>query len=118
MFTWPLPPEDSVPLNAADGATLDPGERVTFTFTSTQAGATMMVPVIAASKFPQARYEVQLDGSTVYGPAPVPPTDVDDLAATFHPARQAQQQIEIVVSNLSSSTTRVCTAQAIGWEVI
>jgi len=44
-----------------------------------QNSAEFRVGTVAISKRPDSEYVVRMDGETVFGPAPIPPTDIDDL---------------------------------------
>lgn len=116
MNCIPEPAADAIPVN--DPATTDvgPGQRATFTFTAaTRTNNGFYLPVLAASKRSQTSYEVKLDGVNIYGPAAVPPTDIDDTAICFLPAFEFSQKIEVVIINMGDST-REYTVQPIGFK--
>jgi len=55
----------------------------------------------------------------VFGPAPIPPTDIDDLQVTFTPALGFSQSMEVIVRNLSATTgERDYSIQPVGYEVM
>jgi len=107
----------AVPFNEPVAARVDPGEKLTASFSPIQNVATFAVPIVAASKHKDSTYEVRMDGEQVFGPAPVPPTDVDDLQQTFLPEREFERSMTVVCRNLSGSTTRRYVVQPVGWEV-
>jgi len=113
----PEPAADDVPYNDPITRTVDPGEQLTVEFSPTQQVTQFILPLLAISKHPASSYEAWMDGKRVYGPAPVPPTDIDDLGATFIPAHRFSSSLTIYVRNLSDATTRQYTIQPIGWEV-
>lgn len=113
----PEPSANDVPYNDPITRILDPGQQLTVTFEPTQQVTQFILPILAISKHPESSYEAWMDGKRVYGPAPVPPTDIDDLAATFIPARRFSSSLTVYVRNLSDTTTRRYTIQPLGWEV-
>lgn len=110
------PPEDAVAFNEPLQTTIPGSSEGTFTFSPTQAGATFYLPVLAATKRDNTTYEVRLDGNNVFGPAAIPPTDLDDLATTFMPPQTFGQELLVIITNTSGSG-RTYTVQPIGWEV-
>lgn len=116
-MTQPAAEEGDVPFNEPATVVLGPNEQGTVTFESSQRGSTFYLPLLAVSKRPSSTYEVRMDnGRTVFGPAAIPPTDVDDLAQTFHPCLQFTDKMQVIVSNLSGSTTRTYHVQPVGFE--
>ncbi|GGM26826.1 hypothetical protein [Haloarcula argentinensis] len=113
----PEPTANDVPYNDPITRLLDAGEQMAVTFSPTKQVTQFILPILAISKHPESSYEAWMDGERVYGPAPVPPTDIDDLAATFIPARRFSSSLTIYVRNLSETTTRRYTVQPLGWEV-
>lgn len=102
--------------NEAVAITLSPGQRGTVTFEPEGRVSDYYLPTLAVSKHPNSTYKVETDGTTEYGPAPVPPTDVDDDSDTFRPPETFADEAVIVIENLDSSTTRTYFVQAVGWE--
>ncbi|WP_225334914.1 hypothetical protein [Halomicrobium urmianum] len=113
----PEPPDGAAPYNDPISRRLDPGEKLTVTFSPKQRVTEFTLPILAISKYRNSSYEVWMDEEPVYGPAPIPPTDVDDMTPTFIPARTFQSRMKIIVRNLDDSTTRRYSIQPIGWEV-
>ncbi|MHB9287365.1 hypothetical protein ACKVMT_10045 [Halobacteriales archaeon Cl-PHB] len=110
-------PADAVPFNEPVSARVDAGKKLTATFEPVHNNARFAVPILAASKHAEATYEVRMDDEPVYGPAPIPPTDIDDLVQTFMPPREFTRSLTVICRNVSSSTTRRFTVQPVGWEV-
>ncbi|QCP90395.1 hypothetical protein [Haloarcula marismortui] len=113
----PQPAADDVPYNDPISRSLDPGSQLTVTFEPTKQVTEFVLPILAVSKHPNSSYEVWQDGEKIYGPAPIPPTDIDDLTATWLPARRFSSKLRIIVRNLGDTTTRTYSIQPIGWEV-
>jgi len=112
------PEADDVAYNQAVSASVDPGKKLIARFTTEQTAANFHLPVLLASKYSEMSYEVKLDGATEYGPAPVPPSDVDDSGGVqFAPPKEFQQTLKVIVRNLSN-TTRFVIVQPQGWEEI
>lgn len=109
-------PGNAVSFNETVSRVLDPGQQLTAEFTPKQRTATFHLPVLAVSKFPDSTYRVKTDGTTVFGTAPIPPTDVDDLDVTFIPPKEFTGSLEVQVTNAGANTRRY-HVQALGWEV-
>jgi hypothetical protein len=105
---------DAAPVLDAVVDELEPGERLVVT-SEPDGGETVHVDCVAASKFRGLTYEVRTDGTTRYGQAGIPPTDVDDLTQTFVPALEFDRELKTIVRN-PSTTTRVVAVQVRGWE--
>ncbi|WP_136688320.1 hypothetical protein [Halorhabdus amylolytica] len=114
----PCPGSSDAPYNETETAVLDEGEKMTAVFEPEGASTTAMLPIVAASKYAGATYEILLDGETRYGPASVPPTDIDNLEVTFIPSYQWNERIEVIVRNVSAGDARMTTVQVIGWEEV
>lgn len=109
--------EGDIPFNSPVTEQVDPGKALTATYRPEQRTGTFRLPILAASKAPESTYTVWLDDEQVYGPAAVPPTDVDDLQPTFFPPYRFENKLQMEIANVSSSTTRTYTIQPVGWEV-
>lgn len=114
----PCPEPVDRPYNVTETRTLDQGEKLTATFTPEGATTDARLPIVAMSKYPGATYEIKIDEETWYGPASVPPTDIDDSTVTFIPAYQWNKEVECIVRNVSAGNGRETTVQIIGWEEI
>ena len=117
MNVVPEPAKDDIPFNDPISRQLQGGQKLVVEFNPTQRVTEFVLPVLAMSKHPESSYEVWLDGQQVYGPAPIPPTDIDDLTVTFLPAKRFAEKMRVIVRNLSDSTLRSYSVQPIGWEV-
>lgn len=111
----PQPTADAIPINEPASVELDPGERGTVTYDPEKRVSSLVVPIIAASKYRGCIYEVRADADTVYGPARIPPTDIDDLQVCFIPALRFSESLTVQVTNLAEQT-RTVNIQPIGWE--
>lgn len=119
MGIVPAPDEDDIPVNEPLSADVGGQQKATFEFEVTQNVSKVMIPIVAATKFDQSSYKVKIDGRTIYGPKEVPPTELDDKAVCFLPARSFSQKLTVVVHNLraSGSAARTYHVQPIGYEV-
>lgn len=108
-----MPEADWIPVNEASGTSVPAGSRADFTFTPDASG--MQVDVVAASKYRGLTYELRVDGDQRFGPAPIPPTDVDDLVTTHNPRMPVDREVIITVRN-PSDTDRFVAAQVRGVE--
>lgn len=117
MNVVPEPAPDDIPYNDPISRQLDGGQKLVVEFDPTQRVTEFVLPVLAMSKHPKSSYEVWLDDEQVYGPAPIPPTDIDDLTVTFLPAKRFQNSMRVIVRNLSTNTPRSYSVQPVGWEV-
>lgn len=114
----PCPNPSDRPYNVTETKVLDQGERMTATFTPEGATTDARMPIVAMSKYPGATYEVQIDDETRYGPASVPPTDIDDMTVTFIPAYRWNKKVKCIIRNVSGGNGRETTAQILGWEEV
>lgn len=112
---YPEPTPDATPINKPATVTLQPDERGTITFSPKKRVSELVLPIIAMSKHPSCIYEVRTDGDAVYGPASIPPTDIDDLQVCFLPALRFSETLTIEVSNVGSATRQI-NVQPVGWE--
>lgn len=112
---YPQPSPQATPINKPATVTLDPGEKGTVEYTPKNRVSELVLPIIAISKYANCVYEVRTDGDPQYGPAKIPPTDVDDLQVCFLPALRFVDSLTIEVSNLGSAT-RDIHVQPVGWE--
>lgn len=113
-----IPPPDptDIPINETASIRLEGNQKATATFTASQrTNDGFVLPIVAASKWSDSSYTVKLDGDIVYGPASIPPTDIDDLEVCFLPAFEFDQEIEVEVANLSTDT-RTYHIQPVGYE--
>lgn len=108
-----MPDGNWFPVNEADGAEIPAGSRAEFAFTPDASG--MHVDAVAASKYTGLTYEVTVDDTNRFGPAPVPPTDIDDMVTTHNPRMEVSQKLVITVRN-PSDLDRYVAAQVRGAE--
>jgi len=113
----PKPSEYATPVNEPVTAAIPAGQRATFIFEPTNRTTPgFVVPTVAASKLPDSAYTVRFDEQTKFGPAPAPPTDVNDVGVTFLPAFEFEETLEVIVENLADTGTRTYTVQPVGYE--
>lgn len=108
-----MPEGDWIPVNEATGAEIPAGNRAKFRFEPDASG--MHVDSVAASKFAGLTYEVTVDGDQRFGPAPIPPTDIDDMVTTHNPRMSVDRELVITVRN-PSAADRTVAAQVRGVE--
>ena len=115
----PEPTEQDRPFAETASVDLASGEEITLTYQPVSNDAEFRVGTVAISKREDTEYVLRMDDEVVFGPAPVPPTDVDDLQVTFTPALGFSQSLEVIVRNLSATTgERSYAIQPLGYEVM
>ena len=110
-----FPPDDATPLATPKTVRLDGGEEATITWTPERSGTTFYLQVLAASKASESTYRIKADGSVIYGPAAIPPTDIDDLVPVWNPAHEFTTSLELRIQNVGTGT-RTYHAQPVGYE--
>ena len=113
----PEPEPEDVAFNEPVTVDLDPAQRATVTFTPEQSGSTFYLHTLAVSKVEGTIYEVRDDDTEMYGPASVPPTDIDDLTVCWRPAKQFSRSLEVVIVN-NSESEQTYHVQPVGHESI
>ena len=114
----PCPDSSDLPYNNAETATIDEGQKLVARFVPEGATTDARLPIAAARYHPGCTYEIRIDGETRYGPATIPPTDIDDLDVTFIPAYQWGDSVEIIIRNVSGGSQLAVAAQIVGWEEV
>lgn len=109
------PDENAVPVNEPVTVTLNSGEEASVTFSPIKQVSEHVVITLAVSKSADTTYTIEMDGTAVFGPASIPPTDIDDSVQTFMPPRDFSQHCKVKISNLGSSTTTY-HVQLVGFE--
>ncbi|MFC7140022.1 hypothetical protein ACFQMA_09270 [Halosimplex aquaticum] len=117
MQVVPEPDEGDIPINEALTRMVTGGSKLIATFKPEQQTTTFRLPSLGISKHPSTTYEVRADGNNVYGPAPIPPTDVDDLVTTWCPALTFQRKLQVIVRNVGDQD-RYYTIQPVGYEEV
>lgn len=114
----PLPDDGAVPIHATERVTLGPQEKGEIVVEPDNQSSTHFVPVVAVSKRSNATYTVEVDETTRYGEnTHTPPTDPDDLTATFLRALEMEREIVITVRDVrTSGAERNFDAHILGWE--
>jgi hypothetical protein len=115
MKVVPEPTAEDTPVNEPATVRLQGGEKATVEFETVQSTSDLVLPIVAISKHPESVYTVESDGTRRYGPADIPPTDIDDLQVCFVPALRFESTLTVEISNLGS-TARDYNIQPIGYE--
>jgi len=115
----PEPEPTDRPFAETASVSLASGEEVTLEYQPVSNDTMFRVGTVAVSKRADTEYVVRMDDEVVFGPAPIPPTDIDDLQVTFTPALGFSQSMEVIVRNLSATTgERDYSIQPVGYEVM
>ena len=114
----PLPDQGAVPIHETAKVDLRPGEKVKIRVQPDNQGATHWIPVVAISKRPGATYTVEADDTERFGPdSPVPPTDPDDLNATFLRALRMDRELVVTIKDVrETGNVREYELHVLGWE--
>jgi hypothetical protein len=113
----PSPEPDARPFNEPASVTLDPGQKATVRFTPEQRVTEFTLPILAISKARNTLYQARIDDTIRFGPAPAPPTDIDDMGVTFLPALSFSQSLEVEITRVSAAAgTQTYFIQPVGWE--
>jgi hypothetical protein len=96
---------DWIPVNKLEGTELKAGQKATFRFQPDASG--MQVDMVAASKHAGLTYEIKVDSDQRFGPAPAPPTDIDDMNTTHNPRMPVERELALIVRNPSSQDRNV-----------
>ncbi len=118
MLYTPLPSDEAVPIHATAKVDLDPGQKGIIEVKPENQTSVHQVPVVAISKRSDATYTVEVDGTKRFGPdAPAPPTDPDDLQATFLRALEMENNITVTVRDTrTTGASREYEMHVIGYE--
>lgn len=111
----PEPEPQDTPFNEPYTVTLQGGQRATIEFTPEESGTVFYLATCAISKETQTTYEIQQDQTPMYGPSYIPPTDIDDLVATWTPAKTFRTSLTVIISN-TGTTERTYHIQPVGYE--
>jgi hypothetical protein len=113
----PCPTGDDRAINEPATVSLSPGEQGTVTFTPSQRVTDVRLPVVAVSKAPYTIYQMDVDEATTYGPARIPPTDIDDLQTCFVPALRMRRSLVVRLTRTSAAgNSQTYHIQPVGWE--
>ncbi|UWG46577.1 hypothetical protein HSRCO_0278 [Halanaeroarchaeum sp. HSR-CO] len=115
MITSRFPPDDATSVTKPQSATLDGNQKATMTWERERSGTTFYLPMLAASKEGDTTYEVKMDGSTIFGPAAIPPTDIDDKVAIWDPPKTFDSKLTVIIRNLGTAS-RTYHVQPVGFE--
>ena len=117
MLYTPLPGDGAVPIHATAQVTLSPGEKAVVEVTPENDGV-HHIPIVAASKEPDATYTVEVDNTQRFGPnSPIPPTDVDDLTVTFLRALEMESELKVTIRDVrATGSSRSFAVHVVGYE--
>ena len=115
MNVVPRPNPEDVAFNDPYTVELEDGEEAEVTFTPEQSGSTFYLATVAISKVRGTIYELEDDQTQMYGPANIPPTDIDDLTVTWTPCKQFKDSLTVYIRNLTGNIQRY-HVQPIGFE--
>lgn len=117
MIPIPFPDESDTPVHEAAKVSLEPGQKAIVTMSPETAGSQHRIPVVAISKHGRTNYRIKVDGSTRFGPSPIPPTDPDDMGTVFMPTLSLQREMKVQIKDVrSSGGARTFYVQTIGWD--
>jgi len=111
----PQPNAEDVAFNDPYTVEIDHEKEAEIKFTPEQSGSTFYVAAVAISKVRDTVYEIQDDGSEMFGPANIPPTDIDDLTVTWVPCKQFETSMTVYIRNFTGSPQEY-HVQPIGFE--
>jgi len=113
----PCPAPTARPVNEPATTTLSPGETAEVSITPSKRVTSVRFPTVAVSKAPYSIYELRVDNDEKYGPARIPPTDVDDLQTCFIPALKMTRELLVKITRTSSAgNDQTYHVQPVGWE--
>lgn len=111
----PEPSPDDTPFLSPYTVTVPAGSKATVTFEPEESGSVFYLASVAISKEDQTTYELRDDGTTMFGPAAVPPTDIDDSSVTWVPCQRFRTSLTAIIKNVSSAE-RTYTVLPMGYE--
>jgi len=113
----PFPDETASSITETNSVSLSPGQRAVITFTPDRSSTRFRLGVVAITKEPETSYMIQMDGNVQFGPADIPPTDIDDLSLAWIPALLLEDEMRVIIEDLrSSGNARTYYVQPIGYE--
>lgn len=115
MNVVPRPNEEDVAFNDPYTVELEDGEEAEVTFSPEQSGSTFYLATVAISKIRGTIFELEDDQTPMYGPANIPPTDIDDLTITWAPCKQFEDSLTVYIRNFTGSA-QTYHIQPIGFE--
>lgn len=104
------------PFAEAVAVTLDPGEQAVITLEPEDHLSEYFLRELSVSRHTDSTYKVETDGTTLFGPNPVPPTDPQDSWPAFKPPETFSDRVTVTVTNVHASKTRTYVVEMNGWE--
>lgn len=112
------PPEDSTALSQPETVNLNGLEKATITFEPERSNTDLALYCLAASKRADTTYKIKIDDATRWGPARIPPSDIDDKAVVWMPPEEVRRSVTVEVTNVrENSGTRTYHVLPLGWEM-
>lgn len=111
----PSPSPGDRPVNEPITTEIPGNGRATFTWEPEQSRSEgFVIHTLAASKRSDTTYRIVFDDDRKFS-GDIPPTDIDDLAPTFLPGYEFEDELKVVITNYSSGS-RLYTVQPVGFE--
>ena len=111
----PEPSATDTPFLEPYTVTVPAGSKAVVEFTPEESQSVFYLASVAISKEAETTYELRDDGTPMYGPAAVPPTDIDDSAVTWVPCQRFRDSLSVIIKNVSSAE-RTYTVLPMGYE--
>ena len=111
----PEPSANDTPFLSPYTVSIPPGSKATVEFVPEESGSVFHLASVAVAKEARTTYEIKDDGTTMYGPAAIPPTDIDDSGVTWVPCQRFRSSLEVLIKNVGSSE-RTYTVLPMGYE--
>ncbi|MFC6734868.1 hypothetical protein [Halolamina salina] len=99
----PEPDPDDTPFLSPYTVTVPPGKKATVEFTPEESSSVFHLAAVAISKEAQTTYELRDDDTPMYGPAAIPPTDIDDSSVTWVPCQRFRSSLTVIIKNVSDA---------------
>jgi hypothetical protein len=99
----PEPDPEDTPFLSPYTVAVPAGSKATVEFEPEESGSTFYLASVAISKEAQTTYAIRDDGTPMFGPAAVPPTDIDDSTVTWVPCQRFRTSLEVIIKNVSSA---------------
>ena len=91
------------------------GSKATVEFEPEESNSVFYLASVAISKEAQTTYELRDDGTPMFGPAAIPPTDIDDSSVTWVPCQRFRTSLSVIIKNVSSAA-RTYSILPMGYE--
>lgn len=112
----PEPDPDDTPFLSPYTVTIPAGSKATVVFEPEESSSVFHLAAVAISKEAETTYEIRDDGTPMYGPAAIPPTDIDDSTVTWVPCQRFRNSLEVIIKNVSDAQQRTYSILPMGYE--